>query len=68
VTLSVLGQKCGNPPNGLTQIVLVGQENDAKVIRGGPVKACPLDQQDFGFLQQFLDKQLIVLYRVNTPV
>jgi hypothetical protein len=68
VTLSVLGQKSGNPPNGFSQIVLMGEKNDAKVIGGRPIEACALDQQDFGFLQQLLDEKLIVLDRVNAPV
>ena len=58
-------KKTGNTANRFAKIIFVWQENKAEVIRNRPVETTPLNQQYAFCLQQFSDKRLIVVDRID---
>ena len=66
--LSVAGEECANPTDGLFENGDPGQGHHPEVIRRGPVEACPLHHQDPLRPQQVEHEPLIVHDRVDVRV
>ena len=68
VPLAVILEEACNAGNGIAQVILVRQENQAEMIRMRPVETTALHQQHFLFLQQFRNERLIVLDRIDLRI
>ena len=55
-TFTIAFKKFGNAANRFAQVVFVGQEDDAEVVRLLPVETGALHQHDAGFAQQFQEE------------
>jgi hypothetical protein len=62
---AISGKKTRDAGNGVAQIVLVGQEDEAEMIRCRPVEAAALDEQYALFLQQFGNEVLVIVDRID---
>ena len=61
VPLAVVGQEARNAVDGVTQVVLMGQEDQPEVIRAGPVEAGAVGDQDVFGAQQVQDELLVAV-------
>ena len=68
VPLAVAVEEAADPAHGILQVIGVGQEDDAQMVRMGPVEAAALDHQHLFLQQEFEDEVLVVEDRIGLGV
>ena len=68
VPLAVAVEEAADPAHGILQVIGVGQEDNAQMVRMGPVEAAALDHQHLFLQQEFEDEVLVVEDRIGLGV